>query len=318
MNNEKKPCCYGGMRTKDQCASCAAWGTQGAFMPWHPRHNVISVPSAPQGQPASDAGTIDTPELQWLLGELLSAQEADFKEGVSFNYDRARAKLIAHINKHVAAAVKAEGERYKAKLGQFADDAFKAEQRARAAEADLAKLRSKAPQEPSAGVGELAARLPNGATVTNVYDAYEEGRKAERAATAPVSAVPGALYAHSGLAMKFAADLVRMGSTTIKGTDYLPRDEVMARVIQWRQEWDSLAPARTALRASAGAPVSAAEDSDLRQTQAEMAGGEELPAPWHERCDWTSTEMATKLMVQAMKAEIADWRAWAKNQSGAA
>lgn len=33
-----------------------------------------------------------------------------------------------------------------------------------------------------------------------------------------------------------------------------------------------------------------------------------LPRPWQERADWTSTEMATKIMVAAMKAEIAEWR----------
>lgn len=37
--------------------------------------------------------------------------------------------------------------------------------------------------------------------------------------------------------------------------------------------------------------------------------------PWQERVDWTSEVMVTKLMVAAMKAEIAEWRAAATNKT---
>lgn len=51
---------------------------------------------------------------------------------------------------------------------------------------------------------------------------------------------------------------------------------------------------------------------------AEFGAQQEQPPikTWQERCDWTSGEPATKLMVEAMKAEIAELRANAQPPAG--
>jgi hypothetical protein len=55
-------------------------------------------------------------------------------------------------------------------------------------------------------------------------------------------------------------------------------------------------------------------DEQYGRAPAPSREASEIPAqmgikPWQERCDWTSDQQATKLMVEAMKAEIADLRA---------
>lgn len=49
------------------------------------------------------------------------------------------------------------------------------------------------------------------------------------------------------IAMSLAADLVKGADRTFQGRDYVTRDFVVERVMQWRTEWDALAPARAAL-----------------------------------------------------------------------
>jgi len=51
----------------------------------------------------------------------------------------------------------------------------------------------------------------------------------------------------SRISMSLAADLVKGADYTFKGHDYLDRNAVVDRVMQWRSEWDALAPARAAL-----------------------------------------------------------------------
>ena len=51
----------------------------------------------------------------------------------------------------------------------------------------------------------------------------------------------------NGIAMNLAADLVQGSGYQFQGHDYLDRDYVCERVVQWRAEWDAISPEVNAL-----------------------------------------------------------------------
>lgn len=51
--------------------------------------------------------TVDTPEFQARMGDMLTAQEDSIAQGISYPYEKARAKLLGHIDQHTARAVAA-------------------------------------------------------------------------------------------------------------------------------------------------------------------------------------------------------------------
>lgn len=59
------------------------------------------------------------------------------------------------------------------------------------------------------------------------------------------------------ISIQFGADLTQMYTDTIKGVDYLQREFVMERLMQWRREWDENSNARPDLRQLAPTPADA-------------------------------------------------------------
>lgn len=75
------------------------------------------------------------------------------------------------------------------------------------------------------------------------------------------------------ISMSLAADLVQGADYTFQGHDYLDRNAVADRVVQWRTQWDALAPARAALVEQARAVTSAQADEPAHvQTQNDLWG----------------------------------------------
>lgn len=81
----------------------------------------------------------------------------------------------------------------------------------------------------------------------------DKGAEAERAARL--------IKELSRISMSLAADLVQAASYTFQGHDYLDRDAVTERVMQWRTEWDATTDERAALlEAARRAPAPVADD----------------------------------------------------------
>lgn len=63
------------------------------------------------------------------------------------------------------------------------------------------------------------------------------------------------IHTLDGIAMRLCADLANMEAKTIKERDYLSRESVMQRVMQWRDQWDKTAPDRNAITALSRRPA---------------------------------------------------------------
>jgi len=107
------------------------------------------------------------------------------------------------------------------------------------------------------------------------------------------------------ISMSLAADLVKGADYTFQGHDYLDRNAVVDRVVQWRTQWDALAPAREALVAQARAATSAQADKLVQvQTQTDLWGVYHKPSgKWvfdpSGRVTLLSEENARRLCVTA-------------------
>jgi len=85
------------------------------------------------------------------------------------------------------------------------------------------------------------------ATSAELREMIYLARRAEPSVAAVDERALRLIHELSRISMSLAADLLKGAVCTFQEHDYLDRNAVVARIMQWRAEWDATAPERTAL-----------------------------------------------------------------------